>query len=355
MPIHRLAVISILALALGFAAPAGAQQKNPRFRLFRAGMPPKAAEVTGLGTLRCFKSMKLGFADRGVLAKVLVEEGDQVKKGQVLARLDDRVLRAEIRAKAAELDNARREAAHQKGLAANQKRLYQSRAISRMEYQDAVHNLNQARGKVRQLGAELGGLKAKLAATELRAPLAGTVIERQAEPGEVTAPGESAVLVLMSCSRVLAEVAFGEKLYSLLQKGQPVLITADAVRRLDFVGRVYSKSPKVDDKDRTFKVKVLLKNPGGVLRPGMFVRATLLAGGGGRPLWIPLAALTNVSGDKAMVRRAGAKSVEQVPVVLGQRQRGMVQALKGLEPGDLIVVPRPQAKPQTPPQPQAKP
>lgn len=329
-----------LTLILSLAwTPAPAAQPQPRLRAFRAGMPPKSAGVTGLGTVRCFKSLTLGFSEKGILGRVMPEEGDQVRRGQVVARLDDRVLKAQMKAKRTELENARQEAAHLEELKQDKEKLYKSRAIPYMELKEAQHKLYQAKGQISLLQAELAGQKARLSVMSLKSPISGTVIERLAEPGEVVEPGSGDVLVVMQCGKVLAEVAFGEKLYGLLQKDQPVLVVADAVRNRDFVGRVYAKSPKVDDKDRTFKVKVLLKNPHGMLRPGMFVRATLLAGGKGRPIWIPQESLVSQSGDEAEVLITKDGRSQKRKIRLGRRQGKMVQSVEGIKPGELVVLP----------------
>ena len=274
---------SLLALAL----PALAQQGQQRVRVFRVGGVPRAQEVVGLGTVRCSKSLELGFFEPGIIKDMKVEEGDQVKKGSVLATLDDAIIRADIAAKQAGVELAQRKMERLADKMAGKKELWNRRSISKHEFKDAEHQYNQAKIELKQVRAELRGLKARLSEMVLRAPVSGTVARRYVEPGEVVKQGDDKVVKLVSCSLVLAEVSFGEKLYLRIKPGMPVVISADALPGREFIGKVHAISPEINDKDRTFTVKINTPNPSLILRPGMFVRASLLRGQKGKPVWIP--------------------------------------------------------------------
>ena len=329
------AALVIACLPLFPATSPAAEPGAHAVRAFRVGVPPRSAELTGLGSVRCFKSAKLGFAEKGVLSAVLPEEGDQVKKGQVLARLDNRVLLAQIKAKEARVESAKLAAKHSDEELKEAEQAYRVRAVVHSEVTKARHKYEQALSELKLSRAELAGLKAQLKNTVLTSPIAGTVVERLAEPGEVAGPNTDGVLVVMACDKILAEVSFGEKLYTRIQAEQPVLLTADALPRRDFIGRVYAKSPKIDDKDRSFKVKVFVENQAGALRPGMFVRALLLMKS---PLWIPQVAVLDRKGDQGIVKVVKDRKATPRRVSLGREQRGMVQVIGGLNPGELIMV-----------------
>ena len=331
-------ISATLIMAWILTAPGAAWAAEPgahAVRAFRVGVPPRSAELTGLGSVRCFKSAKLGFAEKGVLSQVLVEEGDQVKKGQVLAKLDDRVLLAQIKAKEARVESAKLGVKHSGEELKEMEQAYRVRAVVHTEVTKARHKYEQALSELKLSRAELAGLKAQVKNSVLNSPISGTVVERLAEPGEVTGPNSDGVLVVMACDKILAEVSFGEKLYTRIQAGQPVLLTADALPRRDFIGKVHAKSPKVDDKDRSFKVKVFVDNNAGELRPGMFVRALLLRKS---PLWIPQAAVSGRNGDQGLVKVVKNRKALARRVTLGQAQRGMVLVLEGLKPGELVMV-----------------
>ncbi|MGD9123523.1 MAG: efflux RND transporter periplasmic adaptor subunit [Desulfarculaceae bacterium] len=309
-------------------------------RVFRVGSGPKAAEMVGLGSVRCLKSLKLGFAETGVLTELKVEEGDSVRKGQVLARLDDRVLRADIKAQEAEVEAARLKVGHLTEKQSSQEKLFQGRAIALNELKETTHQLEQARSALKLAQARLAGLRAKLKTKELRSPVDGVVTKRDSETGEVVGPSVE-MLEIMSCAKVLAEVRFGEKLYLRVLKDMPVVIMADALPGREFMGRVYSKSPVVDDKERTFVVKVSLDNPKLTLRPGMFVRATLLPVKAGDSLWIPQQAILAQADGKAVVEIAGSGRLTKRKITLGKKVGQGVEVVSGLKPGELVTLKAP--------------
>jgi membrane fusion protein (multidrug efflux system) len=326
-------------LALLMAASAWAQSGKTSVRAFRVGGVPPAREVVGLGTVRCQKSLELNFPTSGVLAKVMVEEGDQVKKGQVLARLDDAVVRAEVAAKEAEVELARQKVEHLKDKKIGKEQLWKRNAISEGEVKDAVHLFLQAQTSLQQYKAQLRGLKARLRKMVLRSPVSGTVARRMAEPGEVVTMEQEPLIKLVSCKQVLAEVSYGEKLYLRIKPGMPVLLTADALPGKEFIGKVHAISPEVNDKDRTFVVKIQADNPGLILRPGMFVRAGLLRGKKGEPVWIPQAAILAEVDGFGSIKLIKEGRTELMKVKLGPVKDGMVQIDKGLKAGDMVMVP----------------
>ena len=329
---------------LAIALPAHAQQGSQRVRVFRVGGVPQAQEVVGLGTVRCAKSLELGFFERGIIKEVRVEEGDHIKKGEILAKLEDNVIMADIAAKQAGIEIARQKMDRLADKMAGKKELWNRRSISEHEYKDAKHQFNQAKIELKQVKAELKGLQARLADMVLKAPVSGTVARRYVEPGEVVGQGENKVIKLVSCSTVLAEASFGEKLYLRIKPGMPVVIRADALPGREFIGKVHSISPEINDKDRTFTVKVKTPNPSLILRPGMFVRASLLKGKKGEPVWIPQSAILAELKGYGSVKVVRDSKVTLLKVKLGRKKDNMVQITEGLEPGHLVLLPQPGAK-----------
>ncbi len=339
---QRLALIFLAFCLLLAPSPAGARDQRGPVRLFRVGASPQYAGLAGLGTARCRRSLELGFDVTGVLASVPVEEGQTVKKGQLLARLDDSVARADLKAAQADLAKAEVEAAYRQKVEAEQKALLAGRAVSRNEYDKARFEARQAKAALELSRAQVAGKKARIKAMTLTAPVAGVVAARLAEPGEVVAPGSDhfKVVRLVSCQTVLAEVDFSESNYTRLAPGLLVVVTADALGRREFLGRVHTISPEINEKDRTVRVKVLLHNPDFLLRPGMFVRAAVL----GPPdveLWVPEQAILARKGDAAVVEVVQGKARVKRRIELGEAKGGMLRVKEGLKPGELVLVPGP--------------
>ncbi len=348
----RLARIALLSAACLLAGPAAAQQaaRPPEpppgpIKLVRVAEEPGGG-LSGLGSVRCRQSLELGFEVVGLLSQVLVQEGDQVKKGQVLARLDDRVLEAEARAKQAEVEAAEADVARLTSKRQEKEKLFSGRAATAGEVREAGFELDKARAKLLAARAELAALRAREATLVLKAPTAGVVLKRLSEPGEVVTPNsQRKVLKLGDCKRVLAEVELGERLYTQVRQGQEVSLNADALPGRRFSGKVHSISPEVDDKNRTFVVKVDVDNKDFALKPGMFVRASVLAEGQASVLWLPPQALEHLQGDSAQVTVIQDRKASRRNVRLGRREPGRVEVLEGVAAGDLVVVPTPPATP----------
>lgn len=336
LPLILLALGALLSLVLS----AWAEPPVRPFRLFRVGADPQYNGLAGLGTARCQKSLDLGFDLTGVITKMPVEEGQRVKKGQLLAKLDDRVARAELGAALAELNQAQVEAKYRGQVAKEKKALLDGRAISRAEYDKANFEAAQAQAALELTRASVAGKKARIASMTLTAPMAGVVAQRLAEPGEVVSPGSEQynVIRLLACQTVLAEVDFSEKHYTRLRPGLKVIVTADALGGREFLGAVKTVSPEINEKDRTVQVKVKIDNRDFKLRPGMFVRAAVL-GPPDAQLWVPAAAILAREGDAAVVEVAKGRKAEKRRIELGESKKSLIKVLSGLKQGELVVVP----------------
>jgi membrane fusion protein (multidrug efflux system) len=296
--------------------------------------------LSGLGSVRYRQSLELSFEATGMISQVLVEEGDLVQKGQVLARLDDKVLVSELKAKQAEAEAAAFEVERLTAKKLEKEKLFQGRAATASEVREVGFELDKALAKVRGAQAEVASLAARERNLVLKAPVAGTVIKRLSEPGEVVTPNSTRkVLKLADCRQVLCEVELGERLYTQIKAGQEVLLLADALPGRRFTGKVHAVGVEIDEKNRTFVVKVAVDNQDLALKPGMFVRASVLTGGQAASLWLPPQALKDEQGDQAEVTVIQDRRATPRKVRLGRREPGRVQVLDGVSAGELVLVP----------------
>jgi membrane fusion protein (multidrug efflux system) len=309
-------------------------------RVHRVMAEASQAGLTGLGSVRCRRTLELSFEQPGLIAEMAVEEGQQVKRGQVLARLDDRVLKAELASRQAEVAAQENEVARLGEKKSEKEKLFQSRAITQSDLRETGFDLAKAQSRLEAARAELAAAQAKLQAHALRAPAEGVILKRDGEVGEVVAPGQRKVLKLGECRQVLAEVEFGEKLYTRLTPGLGVAISADALAGREFKGVVEAVAPEVDPKNRTFLVKVAVANPELALKPGMFVRAQVKLDmpGGGDTVWIPREGLSSDAGQRGMVTVIEGGRAAGREVALGRREPQRVEVLSGLKSGEQILL-----------------
>jgi HlyD family secretion protein len=202
-------------------------------------------------------------------------------------------------------------------------------------------DVQQARAQLAQAEAGLAVVQVQIHDATIYAPFAGTITQRNVEPGEtvssVTASATSPLFVLSQLDNVYVELIVPSQHRSELQMGQQAVMAVEGLPGQTFQGRVEEIKPAADAANRTFGVKVLVPNPTGVLRPGMFARGAIIAGARRGVLLIPQQAIvTGASGSLVFVVREG-RAIRQ-PVTLGATQEGMDEVTSGLTDGDRVVV-----------------
>jgi HlyD family secretion protein len=220
----------------------------------------------------------------------------------------------------------------------------------RASYDSAVQNaalvtigsrdedIQAARAQVAQAEAGLAVVQVQLRDSTISAPFAGTITHRSVEPGEtVSSSSSNAVFMLSEVADVYVELVVPAQHRSELQLNQEATMTVDGLPGQTFQGRIEEIRPAADAASRTFGVRVLVPNPKGILRPGMFARGAIVVGVRRGVLQIPEeAVMTATSGSIVFVVRNGL-AVRQ-PVSLGTHTGGMVEITSGLADGDKVVV-----------------
>ncbi len=268
-------------------------------------------------------------ADAQVVAKVggevrrlLVEEGDRVESGQLLAILDDRQLRlqaAQARAALAktERDFNRQVELHQKGLVA-------AGAFEGLKYD--LENQRAANDLARL----------NLSYSEIRAPFAGIVAERHVKLGQELQPG-TAVFRVTDPTPLKAEVFVPERELARLQRGQGASVQVDALGGQLFPAVVRLVAPTVDAATATFKVTLEVDDPKGLLKPGMFARVGIVFELRSNALIVPRIALLDTDGSQNVFVVAGGKAVQRA-VKTGLSNAGNVEITEGLSGAEQVVV-----------------
>lgn len=288
-------IIGFTALSGGSGAQAtenesaGQQQAAlPQVTVLMPGLSQVSARVKVTGTIAAQYDMPVSVeGEGGRVAAVLVEAGDTVRKGQVLARINTDVLRPQVAQLAAMLEEAKADA---RLAAAEYERVQAvsgSGAISRedVERRAAAAEMRLARAKV--VEAQLREAEARLARAEVRAPADGVVLARAVEVGQTATQG----VVLFRIARdgkveLRGEVA--EQDMPHLKAGQKAAVRIVGVDR-EFEGQVWLLGPTIDPKTRLGMVRVAL-SPDPLLRPGAFAHGFVMAGEARKPI-LPHSAL----------------------------------------------------------------
>lgn len=269
---------------------------------------------------------------RGEIRSVLVEEGDRVAKGQVLARLDGDQLRLEAAQAEANLRKLERD--YERNLELQKRGLVSSTAFDNLKFE-----LDAAKATY-----ELAALQ--LSYTSVTAPIAGVVTDKldAVKVGNTVTPvggviesGDSAMFVVTDFSSLVVNLSVPEGQLQKLAVGQPAEITLDALPGARFQGRVALITPRIDFDTATFPVKVEIQDSGDALRPGMFARVGIVYERRPDALQIPRSALVDDDGGPRVFVVEGDQAVEK-SLRLGLSSGAMIEVLEGLDPKDRVVV-----------------
>lgn len=283
-----------------------------------------AREITVSGVVEPIRSIGVNSQLPGALRSVLVEEGDLVRAGQTLARLDDRELRAQLSAAEANLEVA------QAALARSES-LRELEIITLSEYERDRTALAAARAQHDQILTRAGF-------ATVRAPLAGVITDKLVEAGDVVAP-QTRLFELADVSTLVVRVGVSELDVVDLAVGDTVGVALDAYPGRPLTGVIRRVFPTADPATRLVPVEVALQGTRTAqARPGFLARVTFGLGTRSGVLLVPASAI--VGGGEAgpeAVFVVEASTASRRPVSTGITSRGRVEILHGLEAEELVV------------------
>lgn len=292
--------------------------------------------VTLTGTVQAETEVNLAFRIDGRMVERLVNVGDAVRAGQVIARLNRDNEENNLRAARASLTAARGQLTEAANNYWRQSELLRDGWTTRVRYDQAAQARQTAQAAVDAATAQVGIAETRLSYTELVSDVDGRVTQRGAEPGEVVQPGRMIVQVARDEGRdAVFDVPPTLKDQAPANPVIEVLLTTDPAVRA--TGRVREVAPRADAVTGTFQVRVGLANPPPAMRLGSTVtgRMTLGASAG---FAIPATALTRTERQPAVwVVDPRTETVALRTVELVRHDAGHVVVGQGLEPGEVIV------------------
>jgi membrane fusion protein (multidrug efflux system) len=297
-------------------APAGAAQAVQRqpVEVVEVSRRDMAESLSLVGSLAPNETAQIRAEISGLVRAVLFDEGQKVTKDQVLLRIDDAELRAQLsqadaRFRLAELNLKRSE------------NLAEARSLSQAE-------ADRTRSDYASAEAELQLLRVRLAKMEIKAPFDGIVGARTISPGDyVTAA--TAITTLDDLSRLKIDFQVPERFVAKVGPGSSFAVRAQTpAGEIRAEGEVYFASSVIDRSTRSSQVKGYLRSSVPQLRPGMFANIDLVLQVRRNVLTVPEGSILTTPGGAQviMVRdKDGDKVAEFVPVKLGLRERGLVE------------------------------
>jgi len=363
-----LAVASATLLLLALGAAALRYWQGPRLAAYRVESRPLVQTVVATGRVVSVSRVQVGSEITGVLLERRVQEGDHVQAGDILAvlRADDltaRVREAEaalaqlhesarpqalaaVRQAEAQLDQASREAQRRRQLF--QRQLIARESLEQAEQAETVARTaaERARLAAQSLAAgnpdealvleRLAAARAALAKTFIRAQVAGTVLTRNAEPGDLIQPGRVLFEIARQGDTELL-VPLDEKNLAVLALGQPAQCVADAYPTSVFPARVSFIAPSVDPQRGSVEIRLKVNPVPDFLKQDMTVSVNVETGRRAQALVVPNDALEPIDGHAATVWRVRDGKARRVRVQLGLRGLAVTEITGGLQAGDWVL------------------
>jgi len=257
----------------------------------------------------------------GQVTELLVEEGDPVEAGQVLARLDAERLRLQLAQ--AEANMRRLEQDFDRNREMHERDMISTETFDRLKFE---FEAQAAQYELAQL---------ELSYTAIRAPISGVISLRSLRVGNQVNTSDP-VFEITALDPLQAVLDVPERELSRLKPGQPAVLHADALPGREFYGEVARISPVIDPDSGTFRVTVELSGEQEQLRPGMFGRFSIIYDRRDEVVLVPVDAVLSEDG-RSSVFVVSAGQAERRLVVPGYRNNGHFEIVEGLEAGELVV------------------
>lgn len=301
------------------AAVEGAAAALP---VYTAKIEPRtlAERVTATGSVTADEAVEIVSEVAGKVVAISFEEGGRVRRGDVLLKIDDQEL-------AAQLARAESRASLARAQAARQGQLLASGGTSQQE-------VDVARSEVQVLEAEAELVRAQLAKTEIRAPFDGIIGLRHVSIGAYLNPS-TRVATLQKVDPIKVEFSVAERHLDRLELGAEVTVAVTGVAE-PFVGTLYAIEPRIDPDTRTLRLRARAANPGGRVLPGGFATVELPLRTIPDALLVPASAIVaGLNEQTVYVLEDGRAQPRRVET--GLRLAREVQIVRGLEPGEVVI------------------
>jgi membrane fusion protein (multidrug efflux system) len=275
--------------------------------------------IKSTGTLRPDEEVDLSFETSGKIVGINFTEGTKVKKGDLLAKINDKPLQAELQKLKAGIKMAEAKEFRQRSL-------LDKDAISQESYDQIVTD-------VQTIRADINLVKARISETELRAPFDGKIGLRYVSEGAYT-NSSTKIARLVKTSPIKIEFSIPEKYASEINIGYPITFDVDGII---YNASVYAIDPKIDILTRVISLRALYPNRNEELKPGRYTGITLELSKIDNAVAIPTEALIpEMEGEKVFIYQRG--KARSVNVKTGLRTESKIQITDGLKFGDTLLV-----------------
>jgi HlyD family secretion protein len=330
----------------------GGGEGGAQFKEFAVGRGTFRMSVSASGVVKPIDRIEIKSKASGQIEDLPVEQGDIVRKGDLIARLDQKDERAAVAQAQADLDIAQAELKQAQRIHDRRNELFEKRLVSEEEWNQIELNLTVANGKMVQATTVLDRAQERLGESVVRAPIDGVILQKYVEEGQIIASGVSNVgggtpiVDIADMSSVHIEAGIDEIDIGKVHIGQPALVVAEAYYQMQFKGTVVRIAPeaRIEQNVTLFDVIVEVENTDGKLKSGMNANIEITIVEKSDILLVPAVALqaptgsTGPSDERTVLLK---KDDEFIPhqVTIGLFSFKEAEILSGLNEGDTLGVP----------------
>jgi HlyD family secretion protein len=321
----------------------------PAVTVISPGKATLAGRINSSGTLAARRELPIGAAgEGGQIVQVLVQPGDWVKQGQILAIVDSSVQVQQQSGSAAQIQVAQADSRLAQANLDRAQKLVARGFISKADIDRLTATRDAAQARVRVAGAQYGELGARIRRLNIVAPAAGLVLERKVEPGQIVSSGSGVLFRLAQGGEMELLAQLGENDLASISTGVSAQVTPAGSPK-SFTGAVWQISPVIDPQTRQGKARIALAYAP-ELRPGGYANVVIIAGTIVAPLLPESAVLADNNGtyvyivgpDNKVARRAvktGMLSENGIAIAegLSGSERVVLRAGAFLTPGESVV------------------
>jgi membrane fusion protein, multidrug efflux system len=298
-------------------------------------------EVHAPVDLRALEQVDVGSKVLGYVDAVLVERGDRVRRGQVIALVRPSDLPDQLAAARSAFGQTKASAALARTNFDRARKLAPSGVVSQQELQSSTAAVASAEAAEAAAQAQIAGLAIRLGETRITSPIDGTVSVRRLDPGALVGPtGGGAILTVVRTDRLRVFITLNERDAAGVTVGKDAHVELDALPdHAPFWGKVVRLAPSFDSLTRTLEAEVQLPNPTGELRPGMYGRGSIVLATHPNTPVVSVNAVQITSGKKYVFLLRDTK-VERRPIETGAEidNGEIIEILSGVQAGDEVVI-----------------
>jgi membrane fusion protein (multidrug efflux system) len=278
------------------------------------------SELQALGSLLARESVDISSNVTEKIQSLHFEDGQRVKAGQLLVTLEQAEEAAQLKSAQADLAEQERELKRLQGLLAKQ-------SAAQTEYDQ------RQTAKLRSI-SKIAEINALIDERSIRAPFSGVVGLRELSPGALLSPG-TRITSLDDLSVMRLDFSIPSLNISAVALDQEIIAKSDALNE-DFNGKISAIDSRIDPINRSLKVRALIKNPDGRLKPGMLMKINLITAER-QGMLAPESALQSVQADHFVWLLNSETKAEQRKVEIGIRKPGFVELRSGVSVGDQLI------------------